>query len=271
MNKVAWCSTVVLLALSCEGTETQNPANPLTSFKDSGCKKENATKVVAALNRFGDGYATASQPVVSTDYSAETAGLKCFAWEVLESGQVKVDLINFESACGPKFVGDAKIDSNGVLQLSVSNPGCMLADCGECIYDWSYEVATLDTSKPLPVRLGIDVCPGSDAIRYIEATLPVDTQSSGILCNYADYGAIGWQAMGLSQCGTVGMPCVNTMMCSRGGNSAAAASCEGDLVCADNGNAEERICAKACSGDADCGSLGVLSCSGGLCRPKNGW
>lgn len=270
MNKFTWCSTLVLLAFSCAGTETQNPANPLTSFKDSGCKKENGTKAIAALKKFGNDYATASQAVVSTDYSSETQGLQCFAWEALEDGQVKVDLINFESACGPKFVGDAKLDSSGALQLSVTNPGCMLADCGSCIYDWSYEVTSVDTSRPLLVRMGIDVCPGSQDIRYINATLPVDTQSSGILCRYANYGALGWQASVLTQCGTVGMPCINTSMCSSGSN-ATIQSCEGDLVCTDNGNVEQRICARACGADADCGALGVLTCNGGLCRPKNVW
>lgn len=273
MNKVTRYSTLVLFAVACAGTETQNPANPLVSFNDSGCKKENGSKSVAAWKRLGDEYATAAQAVVSTDYSAETSGLKCFAWEVSDGGQVKIDLINFESSCGPKFVGDAKLDSSGVLQLSVTNPGCMVADCGSCIYDWSYEVAAIDTSKPLAVRMGIDVCPGREDIEYSTTSLPVNTQPSGILCKYASYGALGWQAAVLSECGQVGMPCLKTPMCTdRGGTGGTTdPTCEGELVCTDNGNTEQRICAKTCTGDPDCGSKGVLSCMDGLCRPRNAW
>jgi hypothetical protein len=53
-------------AVACAGTETQNSASPFVSFKDSGCKKENGTKAIAARNGFGDAYDTVSQPLVST-------------------------------------------------------------------------------------------------------------------------------------------------------------------------------------------------------------
>lgn len=278
MNKLAWLPTIVtLFAYSCGGTETQNPADSpaaLRSFKDSGCKKE--TKALS-----GGETASATQALVSTDYNAETTGLKCIAWEVLEANRVKVDLINWESACGPKFVGYASLKDIGALNLLLSNPGCLIARCGSCIYDWSFEVQGIDATKPLPLGVAIDVCPGDDAaekqgasypIVSQQVSLPIDARVSGILCNYADFGALGWQAQALSECGTYAMPCNDApnSMCSTGIGSAQP-SCQGDLVCSNNGNPEQRICAKPCANDTDCGSLGVLTCDGGLCRPIAGW
>lgn len=279
MNKLAWLPTLVtLFAYSCAGTETQNPADrpaALTSFLDSGCKKE--TKALSG----GGEVASASQALVSTDFSAETIGLKCVAWEVLDDSRVKVDLINWESSCGPKFVGDASVKEDGSLDLLLSNPGCMIAHCGTCIYDWSFEVQGINATSPLPLTVAIDVCPAEDIgekqgasfpIVSKNVTLPIDAKVSGILCNYADYGALGWQAQALSECGTNAMPCagVPNSMCSTGTTNTEP-SCQGNLVCSDNGNHEQRICAKPCVADADCGSLGVLTCGGGLCRPVAGW
>lgn len=278
MNKVAWLSGIVgLFAISCSGTETQNPADStgkLNSFKDSGCKKE--TRKLA-----GGDTATAAQALVSTDYTSETVGLKCIAWEVIEEGRIKVDLINWESSCGPKFVGDARMKESGSLELFLSNPGCSIAHCGTCIYDWSFDVQGVETKKPLPLDVAIDVCPGENAIEAAgasfpivtrNAALPLDAQPTGILCNYADFGALGWQAQALSECGTNAMPCNNAPngMCGLSG-TANEPTCQGDLVCSDNGTAEQRVCAKPCATNADCGTLGVLTCSRGLCRPAANW
>lgn len=273
MKKAAWATTLVgLIAFACAGTETQNPGEPLKTFKDSGCKKE-AGKSVSNLrgtSRTSAEVATASAALVSTDYSAEIAGLKCFAWEIVGTDSLRIDLYNFEGACGAQWTGRAAIEADGALGLSLINPDCRIASCGWCIYDWSFEVAGVDLSKPLPVGVGIDTCPGERAVESIPATIPVNTQTSGILCNYAHFGALGWQAMALSQCGTVGMPCSGTSMC-QSYPVTTAVSCQGDLVCTDNGNASEQICAKPCVTDPDCGALGVSTCQTGLCRPANHW
>jgi hypothetical protein len=263
-TKAAWVVTICgLVAYSCSGTETQNPSNPLKSFSDSGCKKEKKN------TGSGNG-ATAAQAIVSVDYSAETAGLKCFAWEKVGSDRIKIDLYNFESVCGAKWRGEVEIGQDGALQLSLVNPGCNIASCGTCIYDWSFEVEGVDTSNPVPVHVGIDTCPGERDIQSTTALLPVDLTPSGILCNYADWNGLGWQAMSLSQCGTVAMPCSGTSMC-QGYPATTDLTCQGDLVCTDNGNADQMICAKPCNVDEDCGALGVLACADGLCRPKNNW
>lgn len=264
MKHAAWATMICgLIAYSCAGTETQNPGDPLKSFKDSGCKKEKQGLPEADVVRLGEG-------LVSTDYSGDTAGLNCIAWEVLDNNRTKVDLYNFHGACGAEWTGKAKIGEDGDLQLSLVNPECLIARCGWCIYDWSFEVVGLDTSKPLPLSLGIDTCPGEQPIEKAIATLPVNAKPSGILCNYAHFGALGWQAQALSECGKVGMPCTGTSMCTTS-TAATELTCADDLVCTDNGNPDERICAKPCTADADCGTKGVLGCAEGLCRPKNNW
>jgi hypothetical protein len=270
MKTVAWVTTMLcgLLAYSCTGTETQNPASPLLNFKDSGCKKENATA------SSGSGIATVAQAMVSTDYSMETAGLKCFAWEVVDDHRLKIDLLNFDGSCRAQWFGQAANASDGSLQLALVNPECHIADCGTCMYDWSFEVEGVNVSKDLAVTLSIDTCPGGEPvtmpIRSVSATLPVAAQQGGILCDYADFTGLGWQAMVLGQCGTAAMPCSGTSMCTST-LPTTDPSCQGELVCSDNGNVDQRVCVRACAADADCGTLGVLSCQAGLCRPANHW
>lgn len=266
MKHAVWVTMMCgLIAYSCMGTETQNPSDPLRSFKDSGCKKERSSAVNATADT-----ATASQSLVSTNYSGETAGLKCIAWEILGDNRTKIDLYNFEGACGAQWSGQAATGTDGELQLALVNPQCLIASCGWCIYDWSFEVEGLDVSKALSVGLGIDTCPGERDVERFEATLPIDVETSGILCNYANFNALGWQAMALTECGTTGMPCQGTDMCDTA-TTPTELACAGDLVCADNGNSDERICVKSCSTDEDCGSLGVSACTDGLCRPKSNW
>ncbi len=251
-----------LLFVSCTGSDNQG-SSVLREFRDSGCKKERGLESASDT-------ASITQALVSADYSTETMGLKCFAWESVAAGGLKIDLYNFEGPCGAEWTGEASLQDLGALALSLVNPDCLIASCGSCIYDWSFEVADFDTSQPLPVSVGIDTCPGEQEVERLEATLPVDTQQSGILCNYANHGALGWQAMSLGECGTLGMPCVSENNCP-GADATTEPGCEGELTCTDNGDSTQRICAKACSAEADCGELGVWGCTEGLCRPKNGW
>lgn len=273
MKTAAWVTMVCgVLVCSCSGTETQNPSNPLKGFKDGGCKKENA---LASVNSTNGGIATATQALVSTNYSAETTGLKCFAWEVVSDNRLKIDLYNFDGACGAAWTGKAAIESDGGLKLSLINPDCRIALCGTCMYDWSFDVEGVDTSKDVALSLSIDTCPSGEVstpIKNANVTLPTAAKASGILCNYADFNGLGWQAMALDQCGTTGMPCMNALNSLCNSNASTdPPSCQAEMICTDNGAAEQRICAKACVADADCGSLGILSCQEGLCRPANRW
>ncbi len=254
------------LLWGCNGTETQNPASgkPLVAFGNSGCKKEVLASTSSKLSSFS--------PVDAgpTAYEAEVEGLKCVAWEMSGTDRVKINLINFEEACGAQWEGTAKLDDSGQLQLGLVNPQCLIALCGWCIYDWSFDVAGVRGFSHLPVTITIDTCPGQQELKTSSVDLPLDTQQSGIKCRYANFFALGWQAMSLGTCGAVGMPCEGTSMCSSL-DASATKTCQSDLVCTNNGDTTQEICAKPCANDADCGSAGVLSCQSGLCRPKNLW
>lgn len=260
MKKIIWVAACGMFVHACNGTETQNPASPLKGFGDSGCKKLAKTSLEQKT-------LSQKQAVVSSAYGVETAGLKCFAWESAGT-TLKVDLYNFEGPCGAEWTGNAKLDDEGALSLGLENPGCRVASCGWCIYDWSFELEGIDTSKPLSVVLGIDKCPGTGDIVSASAVLPLDSQAEGISCNYANWNALTWQAAYLGTCGTVGMPCRNGIsgLCSEGPTD-----CEDGLVCGAAGAPGENTCIKACSSDVDCGSSGVLRCEESLCRPKSNW
>jgi len=273
MKTAAWV-TILLGALtyscsSTHGTETQNPGIPLRSFKDSGCKKDNAK-----FNSSDGGISTATQALVATDYGTETRGLKCVAWEAIGDEQLKIDFYNFDGSCGAKWSGDASVADDGSLELGLANPGCAIASCGTCMYDWSFELGGVNVLKDVTVALSIDTCPGQKPaaipIRSVSLTLPTAARPTGIVCNYGDFGGLGWQAMALGECGTEAMPCSGTSMCSAN-PGATDPTCQADLICTDNGNADQRICARSCAADADCGALGILSCQAGLCRPANPW
>jgi hypothetical protein len=267
MRSLAYSSLLVLLTIfACNGTETQNPnsGGSLLAFGNSGCKKE----TLASTSNRTQAVTPADAGVIS--YGDEVEGLKCFAWQTTGADAVKISLINFEEACGAQWQGSVRAESNGALTLGLVNPNCLIAKCGSCIYDWSFEVKGITINQNLPVAVNIDTCPGQEAVKTTNAELPLATQPSGILCRYANFSALQWQALSLGTCGTVGMPCMATSMCSISGG-AATQSCQGDLTCTDNGNSSQMICATQCVLDSDCGTTGVLSCQSGLCRPKSAW
>jgi hypothetical protein len=270
MNKAAWVIPVFgLIAYACTGTETQNPSAALKDFQDSGCKKETAVKSTAAM-RASDSLAAITKVFASTNYGTETSGLKCFAWERTDENRLKIDLYNFEAACGAEWTANAVVDPNTGLNLTVSNPECLIARCGQCLYDWSFDVSGIDSKEALSIHLAIDTCPGKQDLKTYSTQLPIHERSSGILCNYAEYNALGMQSAALGECGTLGMPCQGTAKCSDTPASTEM-TCQNDLVCTTNGNKNELICAKSCHEDKNCGTLGVQTCSDGLCRPKENW
>jgi hypothetical protein len=266
MRLLGYSSFAVLTILACNGTETQNPNSPgstLVSFGNSGCKKE----TLAGVSR---GAQTPSWDAGVLDYGEQVEGLKCFAWQASAAGSFKISLINFEEPCGARWQGSAQLDASGALALGLVNPECSITKCGTCIYDWSFEVRGVAATVNLPVSVSVDVCPGKQAVTNTQVELPLASQPEGILCRYANFSALQWQANALGSCGTVGMPCLGTSMCSNSDGSTAQ-TCNDGLTCTDNGNPSEMICAKPCTLDADCGLTPVQSCQAGLCRPKAAW
>jgi len=195
------------------------------------------------------------------------AGLQCVRWKTLDGGKLKVDLLNFEGGCGAQWKGQAT-ELDGGLELRLVNPGCMLAACGSCIYDWSFEVRAKGGAD-LPISIVTDPCPGEQTPDTDSATIPLGATPEGELCRYADHGALGWQAMSLSSCGKAYMPCrVKGGMCDPSGGEP---ECDTGLTCADGASATEKVCHAPCKVDGDCQPSGTMKCDAGLCRPAKPW
>jgi hypothetical protein len=246
------------LAVACNSEELADTSRNLVSFVGSPCKKETSVATPGSTQ----------QALVTQVDERALAGLKCIAWEATGTDGLKVDLVNFEGACGAQWSGSATVDANGSLALRLNNPGCMVASCGSCIYDWSFEVRGVGSASALPVSIGIDTCPGQQALERYQATLPISSSPAGLVCRWADYGALGWHAGATGACGTLHMPCTGTSMCS---STVTPRSCNGDLVCDTNGTADQFVCLQPCAADTECPGAGAMSCQGGLCRTSQTW
>ncbi|MBX3125760.1 MAG: hypothetical protein KF718_03555 [Polyangiaceae bacterium] len=252
-RRVASVALALLLLGACGGEESSpssTPGDTLLSFKGSACKKEG----------------TGGQALTADE---AYAGLQCIRWKSLGADKLSIELFNFEGACGAQWKGQSQALADGVVELRAGNPGCLLAACGSCMYDWTFDVKVA-TSADLPLSIVTDPCPGEQQPHTVTATLPLTSAPDGELCRYADYSGLGWQAMSLGTCGHAYMPCrTSGGMCSPEGSSTE--PCAVGLTCADGAGAGEPVCHAPCAGDGDCAPAGILTCQDGLCRPAKPW
>jgi len=243
------------------GTGGAGGTGNLVSFVGSPCKKEvqSPAPQPIATRRLA--------PITGVDPAA-VVGLRCISWERTGADGLKIDLVNFDGACGAQWSGDAAVDASGSLVLGLVNPDCAISRCGVCIYDWSFELRAIPSAGDLPLTIRIDTCPGQQPLQTWGATLPLASSPQGMLCRYADWNALGWQASATSTCATINMPCLGAGMCS---SATTGRSCNQGLVCDTNGTADQYICLLPCSAQAPCPAGGVLSCQAGLCRPASVW
>lgn len=236
-----------LVAACGDDSSSSSSGGSLLSFKGSACKKEGNAGALTAEEAYG--------------------GLQCVRWKTVDADTLKIDLLNFEGACGAQWKGQAK-DIDGGLELRLANPGCLLAACGSCIYDWSFEVKA-KSGADLPLSIVTDPCPGEQTPETNTATVPLGASAEGELCRYAEFGALGWQASSLATCGKPYMPCrTGSGMCAPNGSEP---ECESGLTCADGAVAGEKVCHATCTGDGDCALPGIMKCEGGLCKPAKPW
>lgn len=230
------------------------PTGPsMAAFEGSGCKKESSTTS-----------GTIAQPLTEDDVYA---GLQCVKWDTIDGG-FRIGLTNFEGACGAEWQGQVATQGQDV-ELRLVNPDCMIAACGSCIYDWTFDVRMSASEGGDTFSLVVDPCPGEQAPDVESVQLPLATEPSGELCRYADAHALGWQASALDTCGAAYMPCREASgMCGMGST---AEPCDPDLVCTEGTTEGVGICHAACQTDADCVPETQMKCDGTVCRPKNPW
>lgn len=239
--------------LSCGGGD--NPGGQARSFASSVCKKEQTAQSVTALS---------SNLLVIADETG-LAGLRCVAWRRVGASELKLDLYNFDSACGATWSGSAAWAADGSLALHIDNPSCMIAKCGKCLYDWSFDVGlTNSAAQSTQLTITVDACQGQQASAYFTST--IGPEDNGMRCTFADYGAVNEQAVYAGTCGQAGWPCVGSLLCGSG-SFTSTGTCDAGLVCDSSAAENEPSCLVPCTTTADCPRPDAWSCQAGLCRP----
>lgn len=240
---VTLTSCLLLGASACAGTETGNP--PVIGFTNSGCHDQ----------AYDKGITQSLEPMTPNPLYK---GLTCFHWQRGEDDTVRIDLSNYESACGSDMGWKPQLErrDDGGLDLILQDDSCAAYRCGWCLYDLSF---TIELERPIDgeVRLYQRGCAEQDA-HLKRATLPLATQASGTVCNYTHAVAL---EMKNGAPGTDRTPC---------GPTSRTPTCDADLVCTDLGSRPTgdfsggARCLASCTADTACDAL--TSCQDGVCR-----
>lgn len=261
-NGSALCAVMLLGCGSDDGgTATTAPdggatlEQTQTEFQSSDCKKSSTAKSALA-RRY--------RSVIDDDSGLE--GLQCVAWKRVGTAELKLDLYNFDGACGATWVGDAAIGADGAITLTIDNPSCTVARCGKCLYDWSFNIhGTVSMGQPVAINIAVNTCKGQQAPVQIPATM--GTEDQGFACSFADYGGLLWQASAMNTCGTLAMPCTGSSLCGSG-SFTSTGTCSAGLVCDSSAAVNEPRCLVPCAAAQDCPRADAWSCQDGLCRPN---
>jgi len=244
-------SILFLLLLGFSLSACSSADNPLINYYSSTCKQ-------------GQDVLEYTDPIINTDYSAYN-GLTCFSWDA--TGQTfKMDLVNFGGGCAVTWQGGATLEKGNSLILYSNHeplvPGdtkyCTWAKCGACIYDWSYEIKGVDTSKDLITEVIVGL-PCDDPNTYT-TTIPLSSKKQGILCKYTEYRLMRNDS---EYGGRLNVPCRD-----------ATPSCDTGLTCVkmEPGTYKDSAtCLKPCQQDSDCPLDGLLKCTDGFCILSSTW
>jgi len=217
--------------------------------------------------RFKDSYckdSISNSELFTGRNSALYKGLICISWDIETSGRALFDLINFDRMCGFEpgdenlWIGQAYQDFDGLLRLNVDWDSPDENACGDCLYDFSFEIDGLEFSEALDVTTGN--CTGNcDNWSGFKVTIPVYRMPAGIICKYADVEHIlastrvpdDWKR------GTLHMPPKQ-------------GECEEDLTLIEKKEGEE-LCAATCSSTKPCPLEEILECQSGICQLIETW
>lgn len=255
MSRLPWVGIVGCLLVSVACGEGEKGS--VVSFGSSACKKEEPAKRLARL-----------RSLRAIPSEAGLDGLTCVGWQRTDAGLI-LDLYNFEGACGARWTGDGALAADGTLEVRIDNPGCTIAACGTCLYDWSFELSARLPEQAVPLAVVVSACPGEQESRRVTAAL--GAEASGLACTQASYGALTWQAAAHGTCGQTGMPCEGSLLCGSGSVSTTG-TCADGLACDNSVVATEPVCRVPCATVADCPRSDVYACDAGLCKPTSvGW
>jgi len=241
--RLGMLGTLAPLLSPCAGTETDNP---VVDFDATECKTRSTALTLATVAR-----TAAAQAVDPSAYD----GLYCYAWETLADGGLSIDVINFSGGCGVTWkLGASRVEGSHI-DLGVANPSCEIARCGNCLYDFTFEIEGVDPSQPAEAQLHRYDCHGGGNFEPApKVILPLDARPEGMLCRPRSYELA---------CGRAHLrPCDE----STGGDLGDCEDgCGEGLACVDSEERDGDRCYTACEVDGDC-PLEVESCQDGACR-----
>lgn len=175
------CAVVLaLFGAGCAGTET---TNALTSFEASDCKKRpHEVALVSASLESAD----AGAPDAGSDAGASPTTMGQCVTYTLDADVLTVQLTELHGPCGASFGGAVEVSEKTlVLKAQNSSPGCLVARCGGCRYDFDFAVEGVVKSQARPLRIEVGECADGSQERevgVIELTLPLDEKAHGTLC-----------------------------------------------------------------------------------------
>ncbi|MBN2715250.1 MAG: hypothetical protein JXX14_05310 [Deltaproteobacteria bacterium] len=237
-----------------------------------GCGENDSKMAVAFTGSDCKSHLFLPQAGPSALYTMEQSlpyqGLQCVSFKHDENNLFSIDLINFHGACGAEYVGDYTAGENGELNLLVNNPGCRIAACGYCVYDWSFEVENVETAE-LTINVVENPCPESDqspSETSFQITKSELETGQGISCTYKDISLFETIA-----CGTLHQPC-NQLASDSSDNDplcgVADTQCDTGYTCTQTDAMPQPICVAECTENADCPLQPLLTCDNGLCLLK---
>jgi hypothetical protein len=231
-----------------------------TALSTATCNTDDGNDV---LNQFEAGACktvpeTSGSLLPTGHQTSDLNGLMCVAWSLEGDGHLHVNLVNHSAMClfsgQPGWEGDA-VFRDGDLELLVFNEieGANL--CGNCLYNWMFDLDALDLEGDLDLVVSVKNYQGADTQEIERAMIPLSESTEGIRCRYVAPFPLGWDP---SHDGGLHLPCRV---------DGTGTPCDDGLACEDvpsSYGAEER-CLQPCSADDDCPLDGLLSCQAGIC------
>lgn len=191
-------------------------------------------------------------------------GFECLRWQ-RDGEHLLFDAYNFEGGCHVNWRGDAERTGQGKLQLVLSNPSCILAGCGSCLYDASFDIDLATTPLDDSAKVPLIQAPCEGDRSTVGSWQLQAGDDDGISCKYAR--GLDWHASRLNDCGKMNMPCRGNGLCGSRPGGPAPEPCDEGLTCTPVGDAGS-MCLKNCASSDECPLSDVLECRDDVCQLK---
>jgi hypothetical protein len=222
------------------------PVDP-QSFAVSECKTQSGAPVDSGTGT----------PAMAPGYdTASLEGFSCLAWHRVGADGLRIDLVNFGTACYEPTVGLAAIDGASLgLDININTGFCI-----DCLRDWSFGLGSMRLSGDLPVVVRVNEVSQGFTAATRRVTLPLSTEPEGAFCDALPHSR-------RDSCRVLGSECGYSSFCYQ--STFVTPTCDAGLACAAFGTDPTPYCLQACASDPDCHPAFV--CVDGACKPARLW